>query len=95
MEWAYKSRRNVILGYDHFPGRRKLEWNLPTIGYKFETLSTLPRIWAECSREEIEGRNDEVVNQEPQYCSVVQTGFGKTKLLIGGEVDAGKIYPLS
>jgi RAT1-interacting protein len=63
------------------------------IGYKFEALATLPRTWAECSREEIKGRCDEVVNQEPQYCSVVQTGFGKTKLLIGGEVDAGKFPP--
>ncbi|RPA86134.1 RAI1-domain-containing protein [Ascobolus immersus RN42] len=57
-------------------------------GYKFEALATIPRIWADCTREEIEGRCDDVVNQEPQYCSVVQTGFGKTKLLIGGEVDA-------
>lgn len=29
-----------------------------------------------------------VVNNYAQYCSVVKTGFGKAKLVIGGEVDA-------
>lgn len=57
-------------------------------GYKFETLSTLPAPWAECSRFQVENRKNEIVNQEPQYCSVVRTGLGKTRLFIGGEVDA-------
>ena len=36
-----------------------------------------------------------VVNNNAQYCSVVRTGIGKTKLVIGGEVDASKpLLPL-
>lgn len=31
-----------------------------------------------------------VVNNHAQYCSVVKTGIGKVKMIIGGEVDAGK-----
>ncbi|KAI3400823.1 hypothetical protein diail_1512 [Diaporthe ilicicola] len=57
-------------------------------GYKFETLATLPAPWGETSREYIEGREDEVVNNKAQYCSVVRTGLGKTVLCLGGEVDA-------
>ena len=59
-----------------------------TAGYKFETLSTLPRPLAECSREEVEEREDEVVNNYAQYCSVVRTGIGDHSIIIGGEVDA-------
>lgn len=63
-------------------------------GYKFETLATLPAPWGETSREYIEGREHEVVNNKAQYCSVVRTGLGKTVLCLGGEVDAGKLtYP--
>lgn len=58
------------------------------LGYKFETLSTLPAPWGETSREYIENRENEVVNNEAQYCSVVRTGIGKTVLCLGGEVDA-------
>lgn len=57
-------------------------------GYKFETLATLPAPWGETSREYIEGREHEVVNNNAQYCSVVRTGLGKTVLCLGGEVDA-------
>ncbi|KAM0204446.1 hypothetical protein ACHAPI_000204 [Fusarium lateritium] len=57
-------------------------------GYKFETLSTLPAPWAETSREFIENRENEVVNNKAQYCSVVRTGIGKSVLCLGGEVDA-------
>ncbi|KAL2146488.1 hypothetical protein VTI28DRAFT_3669 [Corynascus sepedonium] len=57
-------------------------------GYKFETLSTLPRPWGETTREYIEGRDEEVVNNKEQYCSVVRTGFGKSIVCLGGEVDA-------
>lgn len=62
-------------------------------GYKFETLATLPAPWGETSREYIEGREHEVVNNKAQYCSVVRTGLGKTVLCLGGEVDAGKLDP--
>ncbi|KAK4152632.1 RAI1 like PD-XK nuclease-domain-containing protein [Chaetomidium leptoderma] len=57
-------------------------------GYKFETLSTIPRPWGEISREYIENRDQEIVNNKEQYCSVVRTGFGKSIVCLGGEVDA-------
>ncbi|CAH0024279.1 unnamed protein product [Clonostachys rhizophaga] len=57
-------------------------------GYKFETLATLPKTWAETSREYIEERENHVVNNKAQYCSVVRTGIGKTVMCLGGEVDA-------
>jgi len=57
-------------------------------GYKFETLSTLPAPWGETSREYIESRDEQVVNNKEQYCSVVRTGLGKTIMCLGGEVDA-------
>ncbi|KAI9884121.1 MAG: decapping endonuclease targeting mRNA [Watsoniomyces obsoletus] len=57
-------------------------------GYKFETLSLIPRPWGETSREYIEGREKQVVNNHAQYCCVVKTGIGKMKMILGGEVDA-------
>lgn len=57
-------------------------------GYKFETLATLPAPWGDTSREFIEHRETEVVNNKEQYCSVVRTGIGKAILCLGGEVDA-------
>jgi RAT1-interacting protein len=57
-------------------------------GYKFETLSLIPRPWGETSRDHIEGRENMVVNNHAQYCSVVKTGIGKARLVLGGEVDA-------
>lgn len=59
-------------------------------GYKFETLSTLPAPWGEVSREYIEGRDDEIVNNKEQYCSVVRTGIGKNVICLGGEVDCSE-----
>jgi RAT1-interacting protein len=60
------------------------------VGYKFETLSLMPDQWDPTSRDFIEGREEMVVNNYAQYCSVVKTGIGKAKMVIGGEVDAGK-----
>ncbi|KAK3296927.1 RAI1 like PD-XK nuclease-domain-containing protein [Chaetomium fimeti] len=71
---------------------RRGHWNPPSVmqfwGYKFETLSTIPRPWGETTREYIESRDDEVVSNKEQYCSVVRTGFGKSVVCLGGEVDA-------
>lgn len=50
----------------------------------------IPKTWDEMSREEIEKRDDDVVNNNSQYCSVVRTGIGSSSIVIGGEVDAGK-----
>lgn len=60
-------------------------------GYKFETLSTLPGNWDDCPRALIEGRDTEVVSNEAQFCSIVKTGFGDVRMVIGGEVDAGML----
>ena len=70
----------------------ELRFRLPGLrlrpGYKFEALSLIPDQWDSTSREYIEKREDMVVNNYAQYCSVVKTGFGKAKIIIGGEVDA-------
>lgn len=58
------------------------------VGYKFETLSVLPKPLSECTRDEVESREMHVVNNHAQYCSIVRTGIGTTSLIIGGEVDA-------
>ena len=52
----------------------------------------LPDQWDATPRELIENREDVVVNNYTQYCSVVKTGVGKAKMLIGGEVDASTLY---
>lgn len=44
------------------------------------------------SREYIENRENQVVNNKAQYCSVVRTGIGKTVLCLGGEVDASMLH---
>ncbi|KAG7008076.1 hypothetical protein G7Y79_00007g022010 [Physcia stellaris] len=72
------------------PGQPKSHESLLTsiAGYKFETLSLIPDTWAATPREVIENRENEIVNNYAQYCSIVKTGIGKSKLIIGGEVDA-------
>lgn len=58
-------------------------------GYKFESISVLRQPWDPTPRHEIETRDEEIVNNSAQYCSVVRTGIGNVKMVIGGEVDAG------
>jgi RAT1-interacting protein len=48
----------------------------------------MPTTWDATSRDYIEGREDQIVNNKAQYCSVVRTGIGRTTLVLGGEVDA-------
>ena len=62
---------------------------LTGLGYKFEALSVLNQPWDPTPRKEIEDREELVVNNNAQYCSVVRTAIGRTRLVIGGEVDAG------
>jgi RAT1-interacting protein len=57
-------------------------------GYKFESVSVLPKPWSEASREQIESRDRDIVSNYAQYCSIVRTGFGNVKMILGGEVDA-------
>ncbi|EGW30809.1 uncharacterized protein SPAPADRAFT_62675 [Spathaspora passalidarum NRRL Y-27907] len=56
-------------------------------GYKFETIATLPRPWADCSRSEIEKRPKKMVNNYEQHLSVIKTGIGNVKLVLAGEID--------
>lgn len=63
-------------------------------GYKFETLSLLDQPWGETSREEIEAREDEVVDNYAQYCSLCKTGIAGVSMIIGGEVDGGQTIAL-
>ncbi|CAI5757437.1 unnamed protein product [Candida verbasci] len=56
-------------------------------GYKFETITTLKRPWADTSRSTIEKRNKKVVNNYEQFLSVIKTGIGKNKIVLIGEVD--------
>lgn len=50
----------------------------------------MPDMWDPTPRDYIENREDLIVNNHAQYCSVVRTGIGKAKMVIGGEVDACK-----
>ncbi|KAG4304041.1 hypothetical protein PORY_002564 [Pneumocystis oryctolagi] len=52
-----------------------------------KVLSTLPDTWDKCSREQIEQRNENVVNNNVQYCAAVRTKLDEVTLLIAGEVD--------
>lgn len=63
--------------------QRKCEFS----GYKFETIATLPKPWADSSRLMIQKRSKKVVTNYEQYMSVVRTGIGKVKVLLAGEVD--------
>lgn len=56
-------------------------------GYKFESVATVPKPLNEVSRATIEKRSKKIVNNVEQYCSVVRTGIGKTRIVLGGEVD--------
>ncbi|VEU21248.1 DEKNAAC102172 [Brettanomyces naardenensis] len=56
-------------------------------GYKFENVSTLKKPWAQCSRKHVEKRFRRKVNNIEQYSTVVRTTIGKTRLLLGAEVD--------
>ncbi|KAL1575567.1 protein RAI1 [Candida albicans P57072] len=57
------------------------------VGYKFETIATIPKPWSQVSRSQIENRNKKVVNNYEQYLSVIRTGIGNVKLVLAGEID--------
>ena len=76
------------MGYVKYYLEHRGHADLLSEGYKFETLSLIPDPWDETSRESIENRENVIVNNYAQYCSVVKTGIGKAKMIIGGEVDA-------
>ncbi|KAB2576922.1 Decapping nuclease rai1 [Lasiodiplodia theobromae] len=72
---------------DRGPGQQRRETLQYYYGFKFETLYTIPDIWDNVSRDEIESRDDKVVSNYAQYCSIVKTGVGNIDMVIGGEVD--------
>lgn len=57
-------------------------------GYKFETLTTIPRPFGYVTREVIEQRPDQVVSNGNEYASVIGTGIGSCKIILGAEIDA-------
>jgi hypothetical protein len=89
-------RPNGVLGFVtiSLPKGRVVCFNARHIGYKFETISVLDKTWDAATREEIEGREDLVVNNNAQYCSIARTGIGRAKLVLGGEVDASMLFPV-
>lgn len=87
-----RSRPPLFPAFTSDGSKKAYTHHLPP-GYKFETLTTLPRPWGEVSRTDIEARNTETVSNKAQYCSIVTTNIGPTKLCLAGEVDARKELP--
>ncbi|AEY97946.1 FAFR262Cp [Eremothecium gossypii FDAG1] len=56
-------------------------------GYKFERMALLDRPVAETPREVLESRGKQVVRNGPQYRTVMRTGVGEHKLVLGAEID--------
>ncbi|KAE8388856.1 RAI1 like PD-XK nuclease-domain-containing protein [Aspergillus alliaceus] len=84
----YKNQQKQLQKNQIMPPGRPSQALMAYWGYKFETLSLLDKPWDPATREEIESRDELVVNNNTQYCSIVRTGIGQTRLLIAGEVDA-------
>lgn len=75
--------------YRQVPVRGAMSQDLMSYwGYKFESISLLNQHWCFTDRTEVDSREDIQVSNYAQYCSIVRTGFGKSKMVIGGEVDA-------
>lgn len=56
-------------------------------GYKFETVATLSQPLPYVDRETVEKRPKKLVNTGDEYITVVRTGVGNSKLILGAEVD--------
>lgn len=57
-------------------------------GYKFETLVTIPKPFSLVDRSTIENRPRQIVTNGNEYATVVGTGIGSNKIILGAEVDA-------
>ncbi|KAF2474284.1 HLA class III protein Dom3z [Lindgomyces ingoldianus] len=77
------NRRNYPRYYNQNPSREMMTY----WGYKFETLSLTPDTPASTSREFLENRQNTVVSNHAQHCSIVRTAFGSNTVILGGEVD--------
>ncbi|KAJ6120209.1 hypothetical protein N7523_004489 [Penicillium sp. IBT 18751x] len=84
----YKNRQKEAQCKQRMPPGMASQEQMMYWGYKFEVLSVLRQPWDKTTRTEIENRQNEVVNNSAQYCSVVKTGIGNTRMILGGEVDA-------
>ncbi|KAJ5204033.1 uncharacterized protein N7498_004912 [Penicillium cinerascens] len=84
----YKNRQKEVQRNQRMPPGMASQEQMMYWGYKFEVLSVLRQPWDSTTRAEIENRQNEVVNNSAQYCSVVKTGIGHTRMVLGGEVDA-------
>ena len=56
-------------------------------GYKFETLTTLDKPVQLVSRDELTERPRKTVENGDEFVTVVRTGIGSCKMILGGEVD--------
>ncbi|QLQ80030.1 hypothetical protein HG537_0D00300 [Torulaspora globosa] len=56
-------------------------------GYKFESLATLSQPLAYVDRTILEKRPKRLVNTGDEFITVVRTGVGNTKLILGAEID--------
>ncbi|KAJ5127548.1 hypothetical protein N7448_008327 [Penicillium atrosanguineum] len=84
----YKNRQKEVQRNQRMPPGMASQEQMMYWGYKFEVLSVLRQPWDTTTRAEIESRQNDIVNNSAQYCSVVKTGIGNTRMVLGGEVDA-------
>lgn len=56
-------------------------------GYKFETLSTISKPLPQVTRNSLEKRHKRICCNGDQYITVVRSGVGHCKLVLGAEVD--------
>lgn len=56
-------------------------------GYKFESIATLKQPLPYTERSTLEKRNKKVVSNGEEYVTVVRSGIGNSKLILGAEVD--------
>lgn len=57
------------------------------VNYKFETLSTLSQPLPFVSRETLSKRNKKISNNGDKFVSIIKTGVGSSKLLLGTDID--------
>lgn len=67
-------------------GNGRIDLNTFT-GYKFESILTLPKPLVLCTRDELEKRPSQPVDNGDEYVSVVGTSVGGCRIILGAEVD--------
>ncbi|SCU82872.1 LAFA_0D00518g1_1 [Lachancea sp. 'fantastica'] len=64
-------------------------------GYKFENLTTLPKPLSQVPRNSLEKRPKKICNNGEQFVTVVRSGVGPCKVVMGAEVDCIFDFPES